>query len=176
LVPLEREKHFDNAVEWLNDPEVTEWTLVGDLPVTRVNEEEWFLRALKPSDELVEFAVELRETGEHIGFTELHAINRTHGSAASGTLLGRRDLWGQGYGSESIALRSRYAFEVLGLRMILSEILDGNTASLRALKSNGYHEYGRVPQRYWKRGEYRDGIYMVLFAEEWVAQNGGLVD
>ena len=42
LVPMERQRHLDNAVTWINDPEVTRWTIVGDMPVTKVAEHEFF--------------------------------------------------------------------------------------------------------------------------------------
>ena len=34
LVPLDSGRHLENAVRWLADPDVTRWTVVGDLPVT----------------------------------------------------------------------------------------------------------------------------------------------
>ncbi len=42
LVPLGKTKHFDNCIRWPNDPENTQWTLIGDLPPTRVAEAEYF--------------------------------------------------------------------------------------------------------------------------------------
>jgi hypothetical protein len=30
LVPLDKERHAENRFAWLNDPEVTVWTLTGD--------------------------------------------------------------------------------------------------------------------------------------------------
>ena len=35
LVPLDRDKHLENAVRWFNDPEVTRWLETGDWPLTR---------------------------------------------------------------------------------------------------------------------------------------------
>lgn len=46
LVPLDKERHLANAVSWLNDPEVTAWTLVGDLPMTRLAEEDYFNKSM----------------------------------------------------------------------------------------------------------------------------------
>ena len=59
-------------------------------------------------------------------------------------------------------MRTRYAFEVLGLRLLLSEALDGNTASVRMLERAGYREVGRIPRRYFKRGAYRDALLFAL--------------
>jgi RimJ/RimL family protein N-acetyltransferase len=161
LTPLDKSRHLDNAVAWLNDSEITAWTLVGDLPMTRLAEEDFFDRALRETEKAVHFAVETL-AGEHIGFSSLDRIDWRHGVATTGTILGRRDLWGQGYGSDAARLRNRYAFEVLGLRMLLSEVMADNAGSLRMLQKAGYREVGRIPRRMWKRGAYRDVVMMVL--------------
>jgi RimJ/RimL family protein N-acetyltransferase len=62
-------------------------------------------------------------------------------------------------------VRARYAFEVLGLRLLLSEVMDGNLASLRMLEKAGYREVGRLPRRHWKRGAFRDAILLALERE-----------
>jgi RimJ/RimL family protein N-acetyltransferase len=161
LVPLDKARHLDNAVAWINDPEITAWTLIGDWPLTRLAEEDFFDRALRETEKELSFAVETL-AGDHIGFSGLHRIDWRQGVATSGTLLGRRDLWGQGYGSDAARLRTRYAFEVLGLRMLLSEVMADNAGSLRMLQKIGYREVGRIPRRMWKRGSYRDVVMLVL--------------
>ena len=165
LVPLDRERHLENAVRWMNDPEVTAWTLVGDLPLTRVAEEGFFARqnvdVFSVTQTDITFAVETLD-GEHIGFSGLHRIDWRQGVAGTGTILGRRDLWGRGYGSETARLRARYAFDVLGLRLLLSEAMADNAGSIGMLRRAGYREVGRIPRRYWKRGAYRDALLFAL--------------
>lgn len=166
LVPLEKERHFDDCVRWLNDPEVTAWTLIGDFPLTRVAEQDFFDRVSRPNDTDVVFAIETFEE-EHIGMTGIHNISFRHGTGMTGTLIGRKQLWRHGYGSDAIAIRTRYAFESLGLRLLLTEVLVGNVGSLRALQKNGYREVGRIPGRYWKRGAHRDAIQLAIARDEW---------
>jgi RimJ/RimL family protein N-acetyltransferase len=163
LVPLDKARHLDNALLWLNDPEITRWTLIGDLPLCRLFEEDFFDRASRATvaDGDLSFAVETLE-GEHIGFSGLHKIDWRNGVATTGTILGRRDLWGRGYGTDAARVRAHYAFDVLGLRLLLSEAMDGNLASLRMLLRAGYREVGRIPRRHWKRGAYRDTILLAL--------------
>lgn len=163
LVPLEKERHLENALVWMNDPETTLWTLMGDLPLTRLAEEQYFEQAGR-QDDTVSFAVETL-AGEHIGFAGLHKLDWRHGVATSGTIIGRRDLWGRGYGSDAARVRTRYAFEVLGLRLLVSEVMADNAGSLRMLHKAGYREAGRLPRRYWKRGAYRDAVLMVAERE-----------
>ena len=166
LVPLDAERHLANAVAWLNDPEVTEWTLIGDFPIGRLAEAEFFQRVERadPSAGATELtlAVETLE-GEHVGFAGLHRIDWRHGCAHTGLLIGRKEMWGQGLATDALRVRTRFAFEVLGLRLLLSEALDGNTASVRMLERAGYRQVGRIPRRYFKRGAYRD---LLLFALE----------
>jgi RimJ/RimL family protein N-acetyltransferase len=162
LVPLDRERHLANAVAWMNDPEVTAWTLVGDLPITRLAEEEFFDRAMRSDTDHITFAVETL-AGAHVGFTGFHRIDHRDGVGSSGAIIGRKDLWGQGLGTDIVRVRARFAFEVLGLRLLLSEVMDGNQASVRMLLRAGYHEVGRIPGRHFKRGAYRD---LLLFALE----------
>ncbi|MBK9119141.1 MAG: GNAT family N-acetyltransferase [Phycisphaerales bacterium] len=172
LVPLDRDRHFQNCVRWVNDPYVTEWTLVGDFPITRLQEEAYFerhARQASPSD--VVFAIEtLSEEEEHIGLASLHQIDYRHGTAQTGTLIGRRKFWGQGFGTDAIRVRTRYAFEVLGLRLLLSEVMAPNVASLRALAHAGYREVGRIPDRHWKRGAYRDAVLLAHHRERYACE------
>ncbi|HEX8720603.1 MAG TPA: GNAT family protein [Pyrinomonadaceae bacterium] len=163
LVPLDKAKHLDNILRWMNDPEVTETILSGDMPLARAAEEAVFDRysaeqGPHPTDIL--FAVETL-AGEHVGICGLHNISYRHGVAVSGTIIGPAEARGKGYGSDAARLRTRYAFEVLGLRMLTSEVFAENTASLRMLARAGYREVARLPRRYWKRGAYRDSVVMV---------------
>ncbi len=161
LVPLERAKHFENALLWLNDPETTAWTLRGDLPLARLAEERWFDKMTGETPNDAPFAVETLEAGEHIGFASIHQIDWRDRVGYTGTIIGRRDLWGRGYGGDAVLARTHYAFEVLNLRLLISKVFAENTASLKMLLRAGYREAGRVPRRHWKRGAYRDIVILV---------------
>lgn len=118
LVPADKEEHFENALRWINDPEITRWTLIGDFPIARLAEEEWFDNMSKRMESTeIFFAIETLD-GEHIGFSGIHRIDWRNGTGTTGTIIGAKELWGQGYGSDAARTRTHYAFEVLGLRMI----------------------------------------------------------
>ena len=164
LVPLDRSRHLNNAISWLNDPDVTEWTLIGDFPIGRLAEAEFFERAERAdawSATDVTLAMETLE-GEHIGFSGVHKIDWRNGCGTTGTVIGRQELWGHGLGTDAARVRTRYAFEVLGLRLLLSEVLEGNAASILMLERVGYVQVGRIPHRHFKRGAYRDALLFAL--------------
>ncbi|MEJ2190492.1 MAG: GNAT family protein [Acidobacteriota bacterium] len=164
LVPLDREKHLENALRWFNDPEITQWLETGDWPLTRGAEEEFFRAAEKPDRGRVQFAVESLQ-GEHVGFSGLRSIDWQSRVAVSGSVIGRKDLWGKGFGSDAATVRNRFAFEVLGLRLLIATVIADNGRSLAMLAKVGYTEVGRVPERYWKRGAWRDQVLLVLKRE-----------
>jgi RimJ/RimL family protein N-acetyltransferase len=171
LVPLDKSKHMANAVTWLNDPVVTEWIVQGDFPLTRLGEEEYFDNAAKQDETSANFAIETHE-GVHLGFSGIIHIDWRHGFAVTGSFIGRMDFWGKGYGSDAARTRTRYAFEVLGLRVLLSEVMRGNERSIRMLTGAGYREAGCLPGRYWKRGAYRDLLQMVITRDDWKPAGG----
>ena len=162
LVPLDKGRHLANMLVWMNDPDMTETILNGDLPTTRAAEEEWFDKLCAtydahPTD--IVFAVETL-AGEHVGICGIHNISYRHGTAVTGTIIGPPEARGKGYGADAARLRTRYCFEALGLRMLFSEVFAENTASLRMLEGAGYREVARIPRRFWKRGAFRDVVVM----------------
>ena len=161
LVPLDREKHLESALKWFNDPEITEWLETGDWPLTRGGEEEFFRAAERQDRASVQFAVESLQ-GEHVGFSGLRSIDWQSRVAVSGSVIGRKDLWSRGLGGDAVAVRNRYAFEVLGLRLLIATVIADNVRSLAMLAKAGYQEVGRVPERYWKRGAYRDQLILAV--------------
>ena len=163
LVPLDKERHAANVQLWMNDPDMTETILSGDVPLTRVAEDGFFDKMCatpEPHPQNILFAVETL-AGEHVGLAGLHEISYRHGVAKTGTIIGPPEARGLGYGTDAALVRTRYAFEVLGLRMLISEVFVENTASLRMLARAGYREVARLPRRYWKRGAFRDSVVMV---------------
>lgn len=161
LVPLDEEKHFENALRWINDPQVSEWLAVGDHPMTRLAEKEWFDNVSKLSTHQVAFAIETLQ-GEHLGFSNLFNINHRNGQAESGSMIGNPNAWGKGYGTEAARIRATYAFDVLGLRQIFSNYLEGNVRSARMQEKAGYVIWGTQPEAIWKRGRFQNIVHTVL--------------
>ncbi len=164
LVPLDMEKHFENCLRWVNDPEITEYLGLSELPMTRLAEKEWFERACGVRETEIMFAIETLD-GRHIGNSGIHQVNHFHKTAVTGTLIGEKDAWGHGYGTDASRARARYCFDILGLRLLMSEFLVGNVGSQRMQAKVGYVECGMVPGKYWKRGRYIDVVQTYLTKE-----------
>ena len=167
LVPLDWDRHGENAYRWVNDPEMTATLLIGDEPLTLIEERAWF-ESMSSSRTDVCYAIETLD-GRHVGMSALHEVNHRRGTALTGSFIGSLQDRGKGYGAEAVALRTAYAFQTLNLRILYSAYLDGNEASRRMQERVGYKVWGVREQAYWKRGRYVDVHETRLFASEWRA-------
>ena len=168
LVPLDRVRHQGNYLRWMNDPEVTRWLGGERGPITRPEQEAWFEAKERRRADEITFALETL-AGDHIGTSSLMDIDRRNGRAVCGTLIGDREAWGKGYGTDAARVRNRYAFDSLGLRMLTSQVFAPNEASLRMLERVGFERYGRLPASTWIRGEWTDDVLLMLTRERWQA-------
>ncbi|GMV87638.1 MAG: N-acetyltransferase [Chthonomonas sp.] len=169
LVPISVERHYDNCFRWFNDPEITRWLSIGQYPpVTEMLEREWFEARAKDNGRDVVFAIETLE-GEHIGQTGIHGVDLVARIANTGSLIGSREHQGKGYGRDAARIRSRYCFEVIGLRTLLSSTMASNIRSYKMLTGAGYEECGRIPERFYKNGRFEDEILLCLRRERWEA-------
>ena len=133
LVPPDRSLHFENALRWMNDPEITA-TLEFNLGMSRKQEEAFFDRIEGPNDTDFTWAI-LDQSSRHIGFIGLHAINWRHRAATGGILIGERSAWGSGYATDAVRVRTQFAFAQLGLHKSQRPYLQpGDEARLREVR------------------------------------------
>jgi RimJ/RimL family protein N-acetyltransferase len=151
-------------VRWMNDPEVTQY-LGAHTPMLEADEEEWFekLPKRKSSDIILTIVVD----GKAIGIMGLHDISWKNRTAETGTFIGEKEYWGQGYGSEAKMLLLDYAFNALGLRKICSSVFAYNERSLKYSLKCGYKEEGRLKDQHFQYGRYWDEILLAVFRNDW---------
>ena len=169
LVPVDADKHLENYFLWLNDPEITSGLLVGDRPLTRLNEID-YLKTIGNDLSEVSFAIETLD-GVHIGATGIHRIDHANRTCMTGIFIGDKTVWGQGLGVDVVRTRARYCFEQLGMQLLRSSHLQGNLRSRGMLLKAGYKEVGVWPKRFWRDGQFRDEHLFALLREDWEATN-----
>ena len=170
LVPLDKDLHLENYVRWFNDPEVTRY-LSTFWPMTRIAEDHWFDRASDTRDSLT-WAVH-DENDQHIGGTGLHHIDWSSRRATSGIVIGDKAVWGQGYGSEVMTVRTQFVFDQLGLHRIESECFADNQASARCLEKAGYKQEGIARKKYWRSGRWHDMLLWAILEEDYHRMKSG---
>ena len=152
-------------LKWINDFEVTRTLAIGLRPMTWEAEEAWYERA-STSERDVGFTVYERATMRPIGNTGLHGIDHVHHTAEFGIMIGEKDCWGKGYGTETAALMLDYGFTALGLHNIMLRVFSFNDDGIRAYTRAGFRVIGRRREAHRLGGRAYDVIYMDCLATE----------
>lgn len=148
-----------NYHRWMNDPQVIRYLEVRHARRNFKDLREYISGVIRNKQEAF-FAICLNENGQHIGNIKLGPINRAHGFAYVGFLIGEREFWGRGIATEAVGLVTRYAFDVLGLHKVLAGCYANNEGSLRVFKKCGFKKEGVQESQWLCEGKYIDGILL----------------
>jgi RimJ/RimL family protein N-acetyltransferase len=149
---------------WINDFEVTRTLGARLRPMAWEAEEGWYEQASKGDD--AHFTIYERATMRPIGNTSLHDLDHFHRTAEFGILIGEKECWGKGYGTEVTRLMLDYGFNGLGLHNIMLTAFSFNERGLRAYTRAGFREIGRRREAFRLGGQAYDVVYMDCVAAE----------
>lgn len=151
-------------LRWVNDPEVNCYLTMWGAALSLEDEEKWYESTGGPNDRML--TVYAREDMVPIGNTGLHGIDFRNGTAELGIMLGAREYWGRGMGTEATRLMLDFGFTGLGLHCIQLRALATNERAIRCYEKAGFRTAGRV-REFMKIGSQRfDYILMDVLASE----------
>jgi RimJ/RimL family protein N-acetyltransferase len=128
---------------WYADPEIARLLRHDQEPLTNVQSKGYFDTIILPlSARGMCFAIHEVETEEVIGMSALTDIDANAGSALFRIVIGEKDRWGRGYGTEATRLVVREAFERLGLREVRLEVFRHNPRARSAYARVGFEVTG----------------------------------
>jgi RimJ/RimL family protein N-acetyltransferase len=81
-------------------------------------------------------------------------------------IIGEKDAWGKGYGTEAGHLLLDYAFNRLGFHRISIGVVGFNKRALRFWESLGFEKEGVERDEYFYDNKYSDGIMMSILENE----------
>lgn len=117
---------------------------------------------------LFQWAVADAATDALIGTVTLLAWDRTHRRCELGFILGH-DWWGRGLASEAVRAALGFAFSSMDVHRVEADVDPENGASLRLLRRLGFREEGRLAERWFTYGEWRDTALLGLLARDYAA-------
>ncbi len=164
LRAIERED-IPTFVKWLNDPEVRHY-LEMYLPMSKAEEEGWFEAQLKDDSSRI-FAIETEE-GVHIGNISLGDLDWKNRNAFLGIVIGEKEYWEQGYGTDAVIALLDFAFKEMNLHRIYLFTYDFNQRAIRCYEKCGFRHEGRARQAHFQDGRYHDHILMGILREEFL--------
>lgn len=69
-------------------------------------------------------------------------------------------------------LSNRFAFEVLNLEKLTTEVIAANVGSLKAVQKAGFRHYGLARRHFYQNGAWSDLWLGELFREDWELLEG----
>jgi RimJ/RimL family protein N-acetyltransferase len=161
--------------EWLRDEEVSNMWFgryaygdpahLGYNPeeAERASDSEWQHLFSDPGHRILSIYT---PEGEHIG--EVHvAIEEALGDGQLSVLIGRKDKWGQGYGSAAAQPVLELAFGQWGLYRLWADVPEYNAAARNLFKGLGFQHEGTLRKSRPHAGARFDSVVMGLLAAEY---------
>jgi RimJ/RimL family protein N-acetyltransferase len=104
----------------------------------------------------------LKENNKHIGNIKLEPIEFNNKKATIGILIGNKDYWGKGIGTEATKLLVNYAFNSLDLKEVNLGVISENKVAIKVYKKVRF-QIDRVEKKSAIYGnKYYDGIIMSI--------------
>lgn len=159
-----------NYFHWLNDPEVTKWMQHGLFPNSERKMDSYY-QSLENSQSDIFLAIILKEDDRHVGNVGLHRINYFFRTAEIGILVGEKDCWGRGLGTQAVKLVAEHAFLRLNLNRVFAGAVKENIGSIRIFEKAGFQREGLARESYFCEGNYRDCVQLGFLRSDWTAMN-----
>ncbi|UCC62697.1 MAG: GNAT family N-acetyltransferase [Anaerolineae bacterium] len=150
--------------KWANDSEVRR--LTGEVtPMSQADAEE-FLERVRSDENRLWFVVVLKEGDRAIGEAGLLRMFHPWRTTDLSLIIGEKDAWGRGYGSEAIQLLLDYAFGYLGFHRVAVGVAGFNERAIRFYEKVGFRREGVQRDGYYYDYEYHDFIMMSILEHE----------
>ena len=167
IEPADAERFF----RWVNDREVMR-TLMPRYPWSLVTEKEWAESAAKPIEfGDVKLAIDTKD-GTHIGTCGLHRGRPEDRHAELGIVIGDKEYWSQGYGTDAMRTLVNFAFQQMNLNKVSLGVFEFNERAQAVYRKLGFVEEGRFREDYYQDGQYWDIIRMSVLRREFDALHG----
>ena len=153
------------SIKWRNDDQI--WSLLGGEKyfVSERYEKKWIEDAIFDSNN-IRLAVCLKADNRYIGNVSITNINKSNRSGISNILIGNRDCWGKGVGSEAYRLLLEYAFNEKGFHRIEALVLESNVASIKMHQKCGYKIEGTLRDSVFKNGRWQNQILLSIIEKD----------
>jgi RimJ/RimL family protein N-acetyltransferase len=163
-----REDFGETMVNWINDPEVTKYLSRGIFPANPEALEAEFNNLKTSNQQEVQLAVCDKKTGKYIGITGLHCLNWLARHGEFRILIGEKEAWGQGYGSEATQMMTAYGFERLNLNKVWLGVNAENQRAIGSYKRAGFVIEGEFRNELFRNGKYYNIIRMSILKDEYI--------
>jgi RimJ/RimL family protein N-acetyltransferase len=151
--------------KWSSDPEIMR--LTGMVKPLSPADAENHVRNIRGDAGRLWFIIVLKEDGRAVGETGLLRICPPWRTADMTVIIGEKDAWGKGYGTEAGRLLMEYAFNTLRLHRLAIGVAGFNSRALDFWRDLGFKKEGVHRDGYFCDGEFHDFVMMSILEDEY---------
>lgn len=137
VLRLLEKRDLKKCLDWLKDPSVNMYLSQNFREYDEKKELKWF-EFIQGSNNDIVFAIEDIKTNLHIGNCALHKIDWEKGSCELGIMIGKKDYWDKGYGSDVIKNIINFSLSNLKLTKIILNVYSYNKRAIKVYKRFGF--------------------------------------
>ena len=154
-VRLGKQHASESYLSWLNDPEINQYLEVRHYK-NDLNSLKEYLEVMELSDK--EFLYGIYADNMHIGNIKVGPVDFNYKHADLGLIIGDKNWWNKGVGSEAIYAMTKYCFDVLKLVKVEAGCYESNEFSKKAFLKLGFKEEGFIRDHVYHK-EKLEGVY-----------------
>ena len=133
-----------NDYAWETDPELARLDATPVVDVTFSQYLSDYVKELRNSIPTSQRFAVYTPDGKHIGNCSYYNISETRGETELGIMIGNRDYWNKGYGSDVVITLVNYIFCQTNLNRIYLKTLKSNTRAQRCFQKCGFTLYAHL--------------------------------
>lgn len=158
LMPVSLD-HVETYTKWVNDLKVLLYTSI--IPLS-LEEEKKYIKEIQKSDKEQIFSVFLKENDKLIGNVGCDNLDKPDKNFKIGIIIGEKDYWGKGYGTDAFKAWIKYLFEEKNAKKLNLGVCTENKAAVQIYKKCGFKIKSKFKETFQKDQEKKDCYYMEL--------------
>lgn len=164
LLRAYKEEDSKLAAAYVNDAELKKLLVTNiPFPTTAWEEEEWVKSQKYHDNGQYNFAIEDIETHTYIGGCGIQEVNWISRVATVGIMIGNKEFWGKGYGTDAMKVLVKFLFEEMNVNKVKLETFSFNERAIKSYEKSGFKTEGILKEEIFKAGKYYDVVIMSRF-------------
>lgn len=161
-----KEEDIKIATGFVNDKELKKFLVATiPFPMSLWEEETWIRSQTGNENGEYNFAIEDLETNKYIGGCGIQKVNWISRVATVGIMIGDKDYWGKGYGTDAMKVLMQFIFENMNMNKIRLSTFSFNERAKKSYEKCGFKVEGVLRDEVFKEGKYYNEIIMAAFRE-----------
>lgn len=153
--------------KWRRDPQTVKYLAGNFFFVSLEREKKSIESKILDDSKHIYLGICLKENDKLIGYVQINNIDLRNLKAEwGGTLIGEKDLIGQGFGEEASKLLLRFLFSQYPVNKCYAYCLAEHPATSKLCKKLGFKQEGLLRQEVYKNGEFKDIMIFSILRNE----------